>query len=238
MEKRKPVPVQKKLKLRRQVSETLGLGLLLALSGGLMDAYSYLFRGQVFANAQTGNILLLSVHVSQGEWAAALQYLCPVAAFAGGILISVVIRHWFLPRPGLHWRQAGVLAELILLALVAWIPQQANLLANSLISLACGFQVETFRKINGNSISTTMCIGNLRSALHAAAEFGFTGAKEERTRAILYFVVILAFGAGAVLGNQLIRLWQSYAILCSSGLLLVCFGLMFLDPEHPDQPTR
>ena len=32
---------------------------LLTLSGGLQDAYTYLRRGRVFANAQTGNIVLL-----------------------------------------------------------------------------------------------------------------------------------------------------------------------------------
>ena len=30
---------------------------LLTLSGGLQDAYTYLRRGKVFANAQTGNIV-------------------------------------------------------------------------------------------------------------------------------------------------------------------------------------
>lgn len=42
-----------------------------------MDAYSYLYRGEVFANAQTGNILLLSVCLSQGRWAGgACSMLC------------------------------------------------------------------------------------------------------------------------------------------------------------------
>ena len=51
------------------MSESLLIGVLLSISGGLMDAYSYLYRGQVFANAQTGNVLLFSVHLSKGEWA-------------------------------------------------------------------------------------------------------------------------------------------------------------------------
>ena len=42
-----------------QISESIELGILLALSGGFMDAYSYIGRGEVFANAQTGNMLLL-----------------------------------------------------------------------------------------------------------------------------------------------------------------------------------
>lgn len=145
---------------------------LLALSGGLMDAYSYLFRGEVFANAQTGNILLMSVYLSQGNWRLALQYAFPVTAFAIGILMAFLIRHWFWARNSpFHWRQLGVLVEIFLLALVAFLPQEVNLLANSLISLACGFQVEAFRKIHGNSIATTMCIGNLRAGIHATAEF-------------------------------------------------------------------
>ena len=40
------------------MSETIRLGSLLAISGGFMDAYSYIYRDHVFANAQTGNILL------------------------------------------------------------------------------------------------------------------------------------------------------------------------------------
>ena len=46
------------MKRAKQTSESIELGILLALSGGFMDAYSYLARGQVFANAQTGNMLL------------------------------------------------------------------------------------------------------------------------------------------------------------------------------------
>ena len=142
--------VRESLSFQRQVSETMRLGILLALSGGLMDAYSYLFRGEVFANAQTGNILLCSVALSQGEWGVAVQYAFPVLAFGLGILMTFLIRQRFRNRTNrIHWRQLGVLAEILLLTLVAFLPQQANLLANSLISLACGFQVEAFRKIHG-----------------------------------------------------------------------------------------
>ena len=35
----------------KQISESIELGALLAISGGMMDAYSYIERGEVFANA-------------------------------------------------------------------------------------------------------------------------------------------------------------------------------------------
>ena len=42
-------------------------------------------RGKVFANAQTGNIVLLSTHLFEGDWGQALRYLVPVLAFLLGI---------------------------------------------------------------------------------------------------------------------------------------------------------
>ena len=43
-----------------QMSDSLLVGALLSFTGGFQDAYTYLCRGKVFANAQTGNIVLLS----------------------------------------------------------------------------------------------------------------------------------------------------------------------------------
>ena len=50
---------------RIQMSETILIGSLLALAGGFLDAYTYICRGGVFANAQTGNIVLFSMHLCQ-----------------------------------------------------------------------------------------------------------------------------------------------------------------------------
>ena len=73
-------------KLRGQISESRRLAILLAVSGGFMDAYTYTFRGEVFANAQTGNIILLAINLSEGNFEKMLQYLFPVIAFAFGII--------------------------------------------------------------------------------------------------------------------------------------------------------
>ena len=53
------------LQLKRQVSESYFIGLLLAIAGGYLDVYTYISRGGVFANAQTGNIVLLGIHIAQ-----------------------------------------------------------------------------------------------------------------------------------------------------------------------------
>ena len=47
-----------------QISESLALGIFLTLAGGFQDAYSYNVRDHVFANAQTGNIVLLGQNLA------------------------------------------------------------------------------------------------------------------------------------------------------------------------------
>ena len=69
-----------KKKRRGQMSEAFCTAMFLSLSGGLQDVYTYLFRGKVFANAQTGNIVLMAVHAFAGEWGGmCCIILCPCA---------------------------------------------------------------------------------------------------------------------------------------------------------------
>ena len=133
------------MKHKFQISESIRLGAILALSGGFMDAYSYMERGEVFANAQTGNMLLFGVHLSEGDFQNTMKYLFPVLAFALGIALAEVVR----AKAGnlLHWRQISVLAEALILIAVSFFPTALNLPANALTSFACGIQVESFRKI-------------------------------------------------------------------------------------------
>ena len=76
----------------KQESESIELAILLALSGGIMDAYSYLVRDHVFANAQTGNMLLFGVNLATGDWAQCLHYAIPVVCFAAGIALCHTIK--------------------------------------------------------------------------------------------------------------------------------------------------
>lgn len=219
------------IKKRGQISESRRLALLLALSGGLMDAYTYIFRGGVFANAQTGNILLLGIKLSEANYQEAMHYLFPVIAFALGIVLSELIRRICAKDAILHWRQHTVFIECIILFIVGFISQRHNMLANSLVSFACGIQVESFRKIKGNASATTMCIGNLRSGTQAICDFFFTKDKNCLFKAAIYYGVIFVFALGAVIGNVLIGFCSQYTIWCSCILLFSEFLLMFLQEE-------
>ena len=76
------------MKSTKQMSDSIRLGAILAVSGGFMDAYSYIQRDEVFANAQTGNIVLMSMNLMSGKFYTALHYFLPIAAFAAGVFAS------------------------------------------------------------------------------------------------------------------------------------------------------
>ena len=125
----------------KQISESIELGIILALAGGFMDVYSYVGRDHVFANAQTGNILLVGVSISEGNWALAGRYFFPVVSFAVGIMLADLVHERF--GSVIHWRQVTVFFEAVILLGVSFIPGGGyNLLANCLTSFACGMQVE------------------------------------------------------------------------------------------------
>ena len=100
---------------RGQMSDSMLTAAFIILSGGLQDAYTYLCRGKVYANAQTGNIVLLSTYLCNGEWAAAGRYLVPVLAFMAGIFAAECVHRRFRRMERVHWRQMILLADIVLL---------------------------------------------------------------------------------------------------------------------------
>lgn len=212
-----------------QKSESIELGILLALSGGFMDAYSYIARGKVFANAQTGNMLLLGVYLSEGQFDLCLKYFLPVLAFAIGIILADVVK--MKKSTFFHWRQMTVILEILIFIVVSMMPQSMNLWANSLTSLACGLQVESFRKIHGQAIATTMCIGNLRSATSSMTHFFYHQDIASLKKGCLYIGIMMCFIIGAVIGNIMIGWFLEKAILGCCCLLTVVFMMMFIDEE-------
>src|ERR1700735_3200270 len=75
--------------------DTLPTGLLLAGAGGFLDAYTFVGRGGVFANAQTGNIVLLAVAAGERHWATAVLHAPPILPFMLGVAVAET-----LARPG------------------------------------------------------------------------------------------------------------------------------------------
>ena len=226
-----------KKKRRGQMSEAFCTAMFLSLSGGLQDVYTYLFRGKVFANAQTGNIVLMAVHAFAGEWGRVLHYLVPLCFFALGVFAAELMHQKLQNLQRLHWRQLVVLCEIVMLFVVGFFPQEWNLMANALVSFACAMQVQTFRKVNGYAFASTMCIGDLRSGVEAFCIWRKTHEPHAKDRMVRYFGIILLFALGAGLGSKSAAQLGGRAIWISCCFLLVSFALMFIREELEENPV-
>ena len=209
------------------MSESFPTAAFLSISGGLQDAYTYVFRGKVFANAQTGNIVLLSQNICERNWLQSAHYFVPLAAFAIGIIVAEQIRGKYQNVQNIHWRQIVLLLEMILLFLVSFLPQSLDMLANALVSFSCAMQVQTFRKVGGYSYASTMCIGNLRSGTAALSMYLREKRPEQLKQSLYYFGIIFFFALGAGGGGNLSVRLGIPAIWVSDVLLLLSFILMF-----------
>jgi len=85
-----------------QMSESFLLASLLAIVGGFLDAYSYVCRDHVFANAQTGNIVKLGMSIAQGDSLQTVKYLIPILAFFLGVFITMFLRYQCMYQKW-HW---------------------------------------------------------------------------------------------------------------------------------------
>ncbi|WP_432618976.1 YoaK family protein [Butyricicoccus sp.] len=218
------------LEAQFQTSETFLLSAVLALSGGFQDAYTYNVRDEVFSNAQTGNIVLMSQHFMEGDWTTALHYLFPLFAFALGVFVAEQIGHRYKTYTKLHWRQIVVAIELVLLIIVGFIPTQYNMIATALVSFACSMQVQTFRKVHGYGYASTMCIGNLRSGTESLSIYLRDKKPEALRKALHYYGIICVFAIGAGAGGICSLHIGLRAIWVSSVLLCIAFGMM--QKEH------
>ncbi len=204
-----------------QPSESFLLGIILAVAGGFWDTYTYLLRGQVFANAETGNIVLLGINIAKGDFIQALSCFLPIFAFACGVIITGLIRKQFKNISLFHWRIIIITIEIILIFMVGFIPEGINQPANIIVSFVCAMQVATFKKVKDCPCATTMCTGNLRSGTENLFKYIDTRQKEYLYKSAIYFSVILFFIIGAVIGTI------SSLIIGIKAIWLTCLMLVF-----------
>lgn len=201
--------------------ETFRVAAVLALVGGFLDIYTYLLRGGVFANAQTGNIVLLAANLAETNWSRAGYYLIPILAFSAGVFVTNLLKRRFSGTGGIRFEQVVLLIEAALLLGIGLLPLSVpDAFVNVTISFICSIQVNTFRKVRNVPYASTMCTGNLRSGTEKLYVYFAERERKALESAAHYFGIIGMFISGAVLGAAAARIWEAKSVwICC--LLLV-----------------
>lgn len=180
------------------MEETLPVAVLLSISGGYLDAFTWLVQDGVLANTQTANVVLLGVYMAAGNKAEALHHIPPIVAFIIGVATAFHLRR----RMPQAFLQVSLIVEIAMLTFVmlmhVYIPEIAGILG---ISFAAALQTTSFTKVNGWNYSSVMTTGNLRQSAESLLA-GLSGPKDpkELRKAQVFGALCISFGAGAALG--------------------------------------
>lgn len=219
-----------KNKISIDMSESFIVAMLLTLAGGYLDVYTYVTRDGVFANAQTGNIVLFGINIAKKNYTMAINYFIPILSFVVGIFLSEIIKHNFRQKFKMHWRQITVLFEIFIIIFVSTLVEPStNMIANILVSFVCAMQVESFRKVQGSPFASTMCTGNLRSASENLYTYLLTKNRNSLVNFFKYIGIISSFIIGAIVSYKITHVLSVKSILVCCIPLVLAYGLMFIE---------
>ena len=188
---------------------------------GFWGAYTYLLRGNVFCNAQTGNVVLMGLALGSAEWAKAGYYLVPISAYILGAFVSELM-----------------LIEMIAVLGLGFLPETAPVqICQVVINFVASMQYNTFRQAEGVPVATTFATNHIRQigvGLAKELRHRHSADKSHRRKLARHCGMLFFFILGAVTGTVFCHLLVGRAIW----LTMIPLGIIFLTLLHADRTTE
>lgn len=212
--------------------ETVKVGVLLAIVGGFLDAYTFILKG-VFANAQTGNIVLIGIQIYNKDLIKSLQAAAPVIACILGVILVEIINK-YCPKSFIDESEDLILiVEIVLLFIVGFIPNNIEeSVVTVIISFISSVQIASFRRLVDSPYSTTMCTGNLRTATQCAYNGILNKDDKEKKKSIRYFKIVGGFMIGGFLGAFTTAMFGKESIWVTCVILFITICVVKIDNKH------
>jgi uncharacterized membrane protein YoaK (UPF0700 family) len=186
---------------------------LLSMSGGFLDAFTWLSLG-VFASSQTGNVVFLGVYALSGQWQRALHHLLPLAAFVLGAVVAVRTRAALCCLVG----EIVCLAAAMLLLHRA--PDQIVILG---ISFGIALQSASFRQVGHWTYLSVTVTGNMLRAIdQSVADSDRDAASGAGAMLTLCLMFLLGAAAGGCVTKWLGAWSLALPIASSACVLWIC----------------
>ena len=186
---------------------------------GFWGAYTYLLRGNVFCNAQTGNVVLMGLALGSAEWAKAGYYLVPISAYILGAFVLMLI-------------------EMIAVLGLGFLPETAPVqICQVVINFVASMQYNTFRQAEGVPVATTFATNHIRQigvGLAKELRHRHSADKSHRRKLARHCGMLFFFILGAVTGTVFCHLLGGRAIW----LTMIPLGIIFLTLLHADRTTE
>lgn len=186
---------------------------LLSMSGGFLDAFTWLSLGGVFANSQTGNVVFLGMNVALGNWHEAAHHVPPILAFLAGAWVATRLKAPLICLAA----EIGCLAAVMLL--LHRLPGPLSIVA---MSFGVALQTASFRQVDQWQYLSVTVTGNL---LRAVEQLISMRDREAARGARTMLTVCLMFLLGAVAGGFVTLRLAAASLIVPLGLLATALWL-------------
>lgn len=229
---RKMTAVWRQRSFARLTPDSVVLGVFLALIGGFLDAYTYVSRDGVFANAQTGNFVLLGVEMVERKFNQAFLHIPPILAFILGAAVAEAFKNWRGKRLFHSHGRAVLLLEMLILLIVGFLPPEIpNMMITIMIAFVASIQFSTFRKLSNWNYNTTTITGPLLTATKSAYTAIFIHDRNAGIQSIRFIFVLSSFLVGALAGTFSTYFFGTKSIWMAAGILVIVIVLFVVKTE-------
>jgi uncharacterized membrane protein YoaK (UPF0700 family) len=202
--------------------EALPSAMLLAATGGLLDAIVYLNHGHVFANNMTGNLIFLGIAVLAHDADSVIPHIVPICGFFLGVLTS---KHL---RTGLGMRCAPIALglEIVTIFALGWLSSGVpSMIFTGVIAYVAAVQVASFRHVGTFVYNSTFMTGNLRDVAEGLYENLAPSSRPEtrsegRAKTVDFGLIVLCFLLGAVVGAWAAPRFGNHSLWLAEPLLI------------------
>ena len=202
---------------------------LLTVAAGMMGLYTYNLRGEVFSNAQTGNIVKMAAAFGRGEFWRGVYYVIPFTAYILGTIISEILPQKVRRANFIRWDTMLVGIEIVVLFLIGLMPfTWPDQIAQVAINFLCAMQFNTFRQAEGVPMATTFLTNHVRQIGISVARIikHHEQEQEAREKMMRHVKIIIAFFIGGVTVTALSSYLQEHTIWLAIIPLSACFCVM------------
>lgn len=199
--------------------------------GGFLGAFTYVLRGGVFCNAQTGNLVLLAMALGEGNWSRALYLLLPITAYFLGAVVSEVIAGPIKKFHLIRWDTLFIILEIIAILVLGLLPETAPYQITQItVNFICSMQYNTFRQAQGIPMATTFCTNHLRQLAVWFTKFVKHRTQPEKVRFLSHLLMLAVFVAGGFVSTILCHLLRGKAIFFALiPLIIILIDFLYAD---------
>lgn len=188
------------------------IAILLAITSGGIDAYTFIQQGGVFAGLQTGNSILFGISLANHDFAQSLKYIFSIIFFALGILIIKVMQR---KLDSINTRKVIIMFyEIVVIMIVGLLVKDtSSVLIVGLLSLVSAAQLQEFKLLKGNPFNPLMMTGNISKIANNAYLALADHDKKAKSLLIDTIMVITSFILGTFIMGIVDHYLNAYSVL-------------------------